>query len=162
MASTTAWVTRSGAVIAARQAAQVAITKVASGVASIVMPVATMAVTDPGGKEISYSYDLINGYRVVAQTDALGNTTKFGYDVGGYSSLTYDPLGVLTEEIQDVRGNTIQSITCQDQAARKCSSVYYTYFPDATTKVLTPDARNDVMLTMRDGRSRLRRPTTPT
>ena len=36
---------------AARQAAPVAITKVASGVASIVMPVATMAVTDPGGNE---------------------------------------------------------------------------------------------------------------
>ncbi|HEX6682259.1 MAG TPA: LamG-like jellyroll fold domain-containing protein [Candidatus Limnocylindrales bacterium] len=138
---------------ASKQSAPVAITKVAGGVASIVMPVATMGVTDPGGKEISYSYDIINGYRVVAQTDALGNTTKFGYDVGGYSSLTYDARGVLTEEIQDVRGNTIQSITCQDQAGRKCSSVYYTYFPDATTSVLTPDARNDVMLTMRDGRS---------
>ena len=138
---------------ASRQAAPVAITKVAGGVAPIVMPVATVGVTDPGGKVVSYSYDVINGYRIVAQTDALGNTTKYGYDVGGFSSLTYDPRGVLTEEIQDVRGNTIQSITCQDQAAMKCSSVYYTYFPDATTRVLTPDPRNEVMLTMRDGRS---------
>ncbi len=135
---------------ASRQAAPVAITKVADGVAPVVMPVATVGVTDPAGRDISYSYDIINGYRLVAQTDALGNTTKYGYDVGGYSSLTYDPLGVLTEEISDVRGNTVQSITCQDQSARKCSSVYYTYYPDATSTVLTPDPRNDVMLTMRD------------
>jgi len=27
---------------------------------------------------------LVNGGRPVAQTDALGNVTKFGYDVGGY------------------------------------------------------------------------------
>ena len=95
----------------------------------------------------------------MAQTDALGNT-KFGHHVGGYSSLTYDPLGVLTEEIQDVRGNTISPLPARTRR-RKCSTVYYTYFPDATTKVLTPDPRNDVMLTTRDGRST--RPwTTPT
>lgn len=137
-------------IAASKQAAPVAITKVADGVQGIVMPVVTVGVTDPGGKDISYSYDLINGYRIVAQTDALGNTTKYGYDVGGYSSLTYDPRGVLTEEISDVRGNTVQSITCQDQAARKCSSVYYTYYPNSTSTVLTPDPRNDVMLTTKD------------
>ncbi len=138
---------------ASKQSAPVAITKVAGGVSPIVMPVATVGVTDPDGKGITYSFDLINGYRIVAQTDALGNTTKFGYDAGGFSSLHYDPRGVLTEEIQDVRGNTIQSITCQDQAARRCSSVYFTYYPDATTSALAPDGRNDVMLSMRDGRS---------
>jgi len=52
-----------------------------------------------------------------------------------------------------VRGNTVSTTTCQDRVNNRCSTVYYTYFPDATTRVLTPDPRNDVLLTMRDGRS---------
>jgi len=49
--------------------------------------------------------------------------------------------------LQDVRGNTIQSITCQDQSAKLCSSVYLSYFPDATTRTLTPNPKNDLLLT---------------
>ncbi|PZG00164.1 Teneurin-1 [Micromonospora deserti] len=138
---------------ASKQTAPVAVTMVSGVATAIPMPVSTVTVTGPTGETTSYSYDLVNGNRLVAQTDGLGNTTKFGYDVGGYGNLTYDPRGVWTQELQDVRGNTKQVISCQDQSAGKCSSVYYTYFPDATTTTLTPDARNDLMLTMRDGRS---------
>ncbi|MFY1651162.1 LamG-like jellyroll fold domain-containing protein [Solwaraspora sp. WMMB762] len=138
---------------ASQQTAPVAVTMISGVATAIPMPVSQVAVTGPTGETLSYSYDLVNGGRPVAQTDALGNVTKFGYDVGGYSSLVYDPRGVWTQTFQDVRGNTKQSVSCQDQSADKCSSVYYTYYPDATTTTLTPDARNDLLLTVRDGRS---------
>ncbi|WJK43714.1 polymorphic toxin-type HINT domain-containing protein [Solwaraspora sp. WMMA2056] len=138
---------------ASQQTAPVAITMISGVATAIPMPVSQIAVTGPTGETVSYSYDLVNGGRPVAQTDALGNVTKFGYDVGGYSSLVYDPRGVWSQTFQDVRGNTKQSVSCQDQSANKCSSVYYTYYPDATTTTLTPDARNDLLLTVRDGRS---------
>ncbi|MEV4627811.1 LamG-like jellyroll fold domain-containing protein [Micromonospora sp. NPDC049523] len=138
---------------ASKQTIPVAITLVSGVATTIPMPVSTTTVTGPTGEEVSYSYDLVNGNRIVAQTDGMGNTTKFGYDVGGYSSLVYDPRGVWTQDLQDVRGNTKQKITCQDQATNKCSSIYYTYFPDATSTNLPPDARNDLLLETRDGRS---------
>ncbi|GAA0378051.1 hypothetical protein GCM10009541_20670 [Micromonospora gifhornensis] len=139
--------------LASKQTAPVAVTMISGVATAFPMPVSTITVTGPTGETTSYTYDLVNGNRLVAQTDGLGNTTKFGYDVGGYGNLTYDPRGVWTQELQDARGNTKQVITCQDQSAGRCSSVYYTYFPDATTTTLTPDARNDLMLTLRDGRS---------
>ncbi|GAA2707818.1 LamG-like jellyroll fold domain-containing protein [Micromonospora olivasterospora] len=138
---------------ASKQTVPVAVTMVSGQTQAIPMPVQTVTVTGPTGEKLSYSYDLVNGNRMVAQTDGLGNTTKLGYDVGGFGNLTYDPNGVWTQELQDARGNTKQVITCQDQSANKCSSVYYTYYPDATSTTLSPDARNDLMLTMRDGRS---------
>ncbi|WP_434739682.1 LamG-like jellyroll fold domain-containing protein [Micromonospora sp. SH-82] len=143
----------SGHFAASKQTAPVAVTMLSGVATAIAMPVSTVTVTGPTGETTSYSYDLVNGNRLVAQTDGLGNTTKFGYDVGGYGNLTYDPRGVWSQELQDVRGNTRQVITCQDQSAGRCSSVYYTYYPDATTTVLTPDPRNDLILTVRDGRS---------
>ncbi|WP_430498449.1 LamG-like jellyroll fold domain-containing protein [Micromonospora trifolii] len=116
---------------ASKQTAPVAVTMVNGVASAIAMPVSTVAVTGPSGEKISYSYDLVNGSRMVAQTDGLGNTTKFGYDVGGYGNLTYDPRGVWSQELQDARGNTKQVITCQDQSASKCSSVYYTYYANS-------------------------------
>ncbi|MEV4659073.1 LamG-like jellyroll fold domain-containing protein [Micromonospora sp. NPDC049301] len=116
---------------ASKQTAPVAVTMVNGAASAIPMPVSTVTVTGPTGEKISYSYDLVNGSRMVAQTDGLGNTTKFGYDVGGYGNLTYDPRGVWSQELQDARGNTKQVITCQDQSASKCSSVYYTYYANS-------------------------------
>jgi len=138
---------------ASQQTIPVAVTIADGAVKPIVMPVSKVSVTGPAGERLSYSYDLVNGNRIVAQTDARGYETKFGYDVGGFSSLVYDPRGIWTQNLQDARGNTKQTITCQDQSADVCSSVYYSYFPDATTTVLTPDARNDLLLSVRDGRS---------
>ncbi|MEV0730194.1 LamG-like jellyroll fold domain-containing protein [Polymorphospora sp. NPDC050346] len=138
---------------ASKQTAPVALTMVSGVATAIPMPVSTVEVTGPTGEKTSYSYDVVNGNRIIAQSDALGNVTRYGYDVGGFGNLVYDPRGVWTQTLQDVRGNTRQSITCQDQAANRCSSVYFTYYPDATSTTLTPDARNDLLLTVRDGRS---------
>ncbi|WP_204015529.1 hypothetical protein, partial [Virgisporangium aurantiacum] len=91
--------------------------------------------------------------RQVSETDTLGNKTQYGYDTGGFLRTVTDPNGNVTTNEHDARGNTVSQVTCQDQSANKCSTVYYTYYPDATTTVLSPDPRNDVMLTMRDGRS---------
>jgi len=135
---------------ASKQTLPVAVTTVDTTVTQIPMPVQTVSVTDPGGKTLSYNYDLVNGNRMIAQTDTLGNTTRYGYDTGGFSNLEYDARGVLTQTVQDTRGNTIQQITCQDQEAKKCSSVYYEYYLNASDPV---DPRNDQMTVTRDGRS---------
>ncbi|GIE25331.1 hypothetical protein Ahu01nite_084330 [Winogradskya humida] len=127
----------------------VAVTTVDTSVQTITMPVKTVAVTDPGGKTVSYAYDLVNN-RQIAETDALGNTTRYGYDSGGFDSLVYDPNGVRTQNVQDKRGNTIQALTCQDQSANLCSSTYYGYYLNAADPV---DPRNDLMVSSRDGRS---------
>ncbi|WP_344615052.1 LamG-like jellyroll fold domain-containing protein [Dactylosporangium salmoneum] len=116
------------------------------------IPARTVTITDPTGKTITHVYDVDSG-RELSETDTLGGTTKYGYDEGGFLRTVTDPNGDVTTTEHDVRGNTVSSTTCQDRSANKCSTVYYTYYPDATTKVLTPDPRNDVMLTMRDGRS---------
>jgi large repetitive protein len=141
-------------VVKAKQTAPVSMTMVAGNKTPIAMPVSQVTVTTPAdadGKratQVSY-FDLVNGNRIVAQTDERNKTTQYGYDVGGYSSMVWDPNGVLTQTFQDARGNTKQSVTCQDQSAKKCSSVYYTYYPDATTTTLTPNPKNDLLLTIR-------------
>ncbi|MFC3992333.1 LamG-like jellyroll fold domain-containing protein [Actinoplanes siamensis] len=141
-------------VVKATQTAPVSMTMVAGTKTPIAMPVSQVTVTTPAdvdGKratQVSY-FDLVNGNRIVAQTDERGKTTQYGYDVGGYSSMVWDPNGVLTQTFQDARGNTKQSVTCQDQSAKRCSSVYYTYYPDVTTTTLTPNPKNDLLLTVR-------------
>ncbi|MFI5936919.1 LamG-like jellyroll fold domain-containing protein [Actinoplanes sp. NPDC051494] len=147
-----------GTQIAARKTASgqttpVAITLVDGVVTPVPQAVSRVVVTGPGGEKVTYNYDVVNGNRLVAQTDGRGYETKFAYDVGGFGNVTVNPRGIWTQNLQDVRGNTKQTITCQNQSTKVCSSVYYTYFPDATTTVLTPDARNDLLLDVRDGRS---------
>ncbi|OLB75035.1 MAG: hypothetical protein AUI14_22170 [Actinobacteria bacterium 13_2_20CM_2_71_6] len=116
------------------------------------VPAKTVTVTDPGGKTITHVYDVATGHEV-AVTDTLGNKTQYGYDEGGFLRTATDPNGNVTTTEHDVRGNTVSQTTCQDRPGNKCSTVYYTYFPDAITKTLTPNPLNDLMLTQRDGRS---------
>ncbi|BCY11084.1 LamG-like jellyroll fold domain-containing protein [Actinoplanes sp. L3-i22] len=134
---------------ASKQTVAVAVTTVDTTVKTITMPVKNVTVTDPGGKTIAYAYDLINN-RQIAETDALGKITKYGYDTGGFDSLVYDPNGVRTQTVQDARGNTVQQVTCQDQSANKCSSTYYEYYLNAASPV---DPRNDLMTASRDART---------
>jgi RHS repeat-associated protein len=118
------------------------------------LPVSTVAVTDPAGKNSSDQYDLTHGSRRVASTDALGHTTSYGYDTSGFLNTVTDPNGNATTTGHDVRGNTVSQTICQNRVTQACSTAYYTYFPDDTTAQLTSsDPRNDVMLTTRDGRS---------
>ncbi|GIH07953.1 hypothetical protein Rhe02_60200 [Rhizocola hellebori] len=113
----------------------------------------TVKVTDPTNKIITHVYDMAAGGREIEQIDARGGRTRFGYDTAGFLRSTLDPNGNLVVEDHDVRGNVIARTTCQDRSEEKCSTIYTTYFPDATSKVLSPDPRNDMPLTMRDGRS---------
>ncbi|MFF5081580.1 LamG-like jellyroll fold domain-containing protein [Actinoplanes sp. NPDC000266] len=115
-------------------------------------PVKTVITTDPNGKWLTDVYELPEDRRV-ATTDALGRTTRFGYDTGGFLRTVTDPNGHVTTDEHDVRGNVVSTATCQNRAAGRCSTVYYSYYPDATSTALTPDPRNDVLLTVRDGRS---------
>ena len=117
------------------------------------VPATTVTVTDPTNKTISYVSDPMNGNRPLAETDALGNITKYGYDTSGFLYTVTDPNGNVTTTGHDVRGNTVSQATCQDRSANRCSTVYFTYYPDDTSATLTPDPRNDVVLTVRDGRS---------
>ncbi|MBA3489250.1 MAG: DNRLRE domain-containing protein, partial [Longispora sp.] len=116
-------------------------------------PMRIVSVTDPGGKEITYHYDASSGDRLIRQIDALGNTTTYGYDTGGFLHSVVDPNGERTVTGHDVRGNTVSQTTCQNRREDKCSTAYFTYFPDATSKRLAPDPRNDLVLTQRDSRS---------
>lgn len=120
------------------------------------LPVETVKVTSPApySAVTTYRYDLLNDERELSETDGLGYTTSFGYDTGGFEHTVVDPNGAMTVTGHDVRGNVVSSTTCQDQAAQRCSTEYYTYYPDDTTAQLTTaDPRNDVLLTERDGRS---------
>ncbi|MEV0742695.1 LamG-like jellyroll fold domain-containing protein [Streptomyces sp. NPDC050549] len=118
------------------------------------LPVKTVQVTTPTNATTSYKYDVLHGDRELSETDALGNTTRFGYDTAGFEHTVTDPNGAMTITGHDVRGNIVSSTTCQDQAANRCNTEYYTYYPDDTTAQLTTaDPRNDQLLTSRDGRS---------
>ncbi|OAH14145.1 LamG-like jellyroll fold domain-containing protein [Streptomyces jeddahensis] len=118
------------------------------------LPVETVKVTSPTNATLTYTYDVTNGNRALTETDGLGNKTSFGYDTGGFEHTVTDPNGAMTITGHDVRGNVVSSTSCQDQAANKCSTEYYTYYPDDTTAQLTTaDPRNDQLLTERDGRS---------
>ncbi|WP_234533394.1 LamG-like jellyroll fold domain-containing protein [Streptomyces shenzhenensis] len=118
------------------------------------LPVKTVQVTTPTTATTTYTYDVLHGDRELSETDALGNTTRFGYDTAGFEHTVTDPNGAMTTTGHDVRGNIVSSTTCQDQAANKCNTEYYTYYPDDTTAQLTTaDPRNDQLLTERDGRS---------
>jgi RHS repeat-associated protein len=118
------------------------------------LPVETVKVTSPGNATLTYTYDVSNGNRALTETDGLGNKTSFGYDTSGFEHTVTDPNGAMTITGHDVRGNVVSSTSCQDQAANKCNTEYYTYYPDDTTAQLTTaDPRNDQLLTERDGRS---------
>jgi YD repeat-containing protein len=125
----------------------------ASKYSSGLTPVQTDTVTDPGGNTLTYTYDLLNGDRVLSQTDGRSDTTTYGYDVNGFQDEVINPDGDVTETGYDPRGNMVSETTCQDQAASKCSTAYYSYYPNDTSTTLTPDPRNDMLLTYRDPRS---------
>ncbi|MGH3252377.1 MAG: LamG-like jellyroll fold domain-containing protein, partial [Trebonia sp.] len=117
-------------------------------------PVETTQVTDPGNRTLTYTYDPLNSGRMLSQTDGLGDTTTYGYDSLGFQDQVTDPNGDVTDTGHDVRGNVVQTTTCQDQAAGKCSTSYASYSPNDTSPELTaPYSGNDLVQTYRDARS---------
>ncbi|MEU9866167.1 LamG-like jellyroll fold domain-containing protein, partial [Streptomyces sp. NPDC047971] len=123
--------------------------KASSGVA----PVRTVKLTDPGDKTLTYVYDAEMGNRLLTAIDTEGKRTTYGYDTGGFLHTVTDANGNRSITGHDVRGNAVSQTSCQDTAANKCSTEYYTYYPDATTAFPPMDLRNDLLLTERDGRS---------
>ncbi|WP_269783582.1 LamG-like jellyroll fold domain-containing protein [Streptomyces sp. QHH-9511] len=123
--------------------------KASSGVA----PVRTVKLTNPSDKTLTYVYDAEMGNRLLAAIDSEGKRTTYGYDTGGFLHTVTDANGNRSITGHDVRGNAVSQTTCQDTAANKCSTAYYTYYPDATTAFPPMDLRNDLVLTERDGRS---------
>ncbi|MEU2155708.1 LamG-like jellyroll fold domain-containing protein [Streptomyces sp. NPDC019396] len=123
--------------------------KASSGVA----PVRTVTLTDPTDKTLKYVYDAEMGNRLLAATDTNGKRTTYGYDTEGFLHSVTDANGNRSVTGHDIRGNTVSQTDCQDTAANKCATEYYTYYPDATTAFPAMDPRNDLLLTERDARS---------
>ncbi|WP_433609895.1 LamG-like jellyroll fold domain-containing protein [Dactylosporangium sp. CA-139114] len=120
------------------------------------VPVKIVTVKDGATDQIlsSYTFDLGTG-RKVAEVDALGNETRYGYSENGFLRTTTDPLGNVTTNEHDVRGNVVSTATCQLQKNNVCSTVYFEYYPEggASNPTPTPDRRNDMLIRQRDGRS---------
>ncbi|MHB9861197.1 LamG-like jellyroll fold domain-containing protein [Streptomyces sp. YIM S03343] len=123
--------------------------KASSGVA----PVRTVTLTDPTDKTLTYVYDAELGNRLLTAIDTEGKRTTYGYDTGGFLRTVTDANGNRSTTGHDIRGNTVSQTDCQDTAANKCGTEYYTYYPDATTAFPPMDPRNDLLLTERDARS---------
>ncbi|MEQ4305131.1 LamG-like jellyroll fold domain-containing protein [Plantactinospora sp. B6F1] len=121
------------------------------GATPTLTPVSTVSVTDPTNQVSKQVFDIVNGGRLIAATDELGRTTSYGYDVGGFETIVFDPLGMKTVSGRDVRGNVIRSTVCRDQ--QRCDSTYYSFWPDSTTVAPAPDPRNDQLTAVRDARS---------
>ncbi|MFD6712919.1 LamG-like jellyroll fold domain-containing protein [Micromonospora chalcea] len=98
----------------------------------------TYRVTDPSDKQLTYVYDVAD--RKIQETDALGRTTRFGYDAAGFLRSTTDPNGNVTTTEHDPRGNVVASTTCQDRSENRCSTVYYTYSVNSTPPSMWKDA----------------------
>ncbi|MEU6278871.1 DNRLRE domain-containing protein [Streptomyces sp. NPDC047028] len=111
----------------------------------------TVTVTDPDHRASSYTYDPLQGNRLISQTDAAGHTGTFGYDTGGYLAATTGPDGSVTRFGNDTRGNKVSQTTCRDAADDKtCHTTYSSYYLNASDPL---DPRNDQLTATRDARS---------
>ncbi|MFD1661856.1 DNRLRE domain-containing protein [Streptomyces caeni] len=114
-------------------------------------PTLTVTVTDPDNRRSNWTYDPLQGNRLVGQTDALGNTSGYAYDTGGYLAATTGPDGTVTRLGNDTRGNKVSQTTCRDAAdSSTCHTSYYDYYLNAADPL---DPRNDQLTAVRDARS---------
>jgi hypothetical protein len=74
-------------------------------------PVQTDTVTDPGSNTLTWTYDLLNGGRVLSYTNAEDSTTSYGYDTGGFQDEVDVAEISFTETGYDVRGNKVSETT---------------------------------------------------
>ncbi|WP_134656329.1 DNRLRE domain-containing protein [Streptomyces sp. H23] len=111
----------------------------------------TVTVTDPDERKSGYTYDPLQGNRLIAQTDALGHTARFAYDTGGFLAATTGPDGSVTRFGNDERGNRISQTTCRETGDDgTCHTSYNSYFLNADDPL---DPRNDQLTAVRDARS---------
>ncbi|GAA3240732.1 LamG-like jellyroll fold domain-containing protein [Nonomuraea helvata] len=110
---------------------------------------ATVTVTDPANGIVTYVSDAQRGNRAVSQSDQVGATTKWAYDVGGYPAKVFDPNNNVVEFAYDARGNLLSKKTCRKTGVN-CSMEYSSYFIDADNPF---NPRNDLQTARRDARS---------
>ncbi|WP_440101736.1 LamG-like jellyroll fold domain-containing protein [Streptosporangium sp. H16] len=108
----------------------------------------TVTVTDPNNHTLAYVHDAWRGYRLVSRTDQLGKITKYAYDTGGFLTKVTDPNGVVTEQVNDARGNVTATKTCK--AVGNCQTTHRTFYRDTADEF---DPRNDRLTVSRDARS---------
>lgn len=111
----------------------------------------TVTLTDPDQHTSSYTYDPLQGNRLISQRDAAGNTGSFAYDTGGFLAATTGPDGTVTRFGNDERGNKVSQTTCRDAADENtCHTSYYSYYLNTSDPL---DPRNDQLTAVRDARS---------
>ncbi len=114
-------------------------------------PTVTVTITDPHERDSSYTYDPLNGHRLIAQTDVAGHTATFAYDTGGFLAATTAPDSTVTRMGHDERGNKVSQTTCRDaDDEAPCSTSYYDHYLNADDPL---DPRNDQLIAERDARS---------
>jgi RHS repeat-associated protein len=105
-------------------------------------------VTGPGQFKTTTVSDLTYG-RKVADIDALGRATRYGYSGKGNLRTVTDANNNMTINEYDVRGNVVTVTTCQDRSANLCSTSYASYYPDATTANPAANVLNDRLMEQR-------------
>ncbi|MBB4690108.1 LamG-like jellyroll fold domain-containing protein [Paractinoplanes abujensis] len=125
--------------------------KARSAATSTAVPSVAYSVQHPDTDKVVVSTDVheLQGGRKLAEIDALGNTTRYGYNSKGNLRTVTDPMGNMTINEHDVRGNVVSTATCQDRSENKCSTSYFTYWPNSTDEKLSPRVMNDRLLTRR-------------
>ncbi|NVK80021.1 LamG-like jellyroll fold domain-containing protein [Streptomyces morookaense] len=121
----------------------------ARGSSSGATPVTAANVTDPTGKTLTYRYDPGNSGRLISASNALGFTTSYSYDTGGFLSTTTDPDGDFTTTTHNARGDVLS--TTNSDIHNDTTTSYNTY-PASGTYAVT-DPRNDEATAVADGRS---------
>ncbi|WUH64387.1 DNA/RNA non-specific endonuclease [Streptomyces sp. NBC_00441] len=111
----------------------------------------TVTVTDPEKRTSAYTYDPLQGNRLISQKDMAGHTGTFAYDTGGFLAATTGPDGTVTRFGNDERGNKVSQTTCRDAADEAtCHTAYYAYYLNTSDPL---DPRNDQLTAVRDARS---------
>ncbi|MWA05463.1 DNRLRE domain-containing protein [Actinomadura sp. LD22] len=108
----------------------------------------TITLTDPKNGTLTYVYEPLSGNRLLSETDQLGKTTTYGYDVGGQLGKITDPNGNETNLWFDERGNKRYEQRCADSDT--CHAEYWNYYLNADDPF---DPRNDQMTQHLDGRT---------
>ncbi|WP_193319053.1 LamG-like jellyroll fold domain-containing protein [Nonomuraea phyllanthi] len=108
----------------------------------------TITVIDPNNAKLITVHDIWRGYRLVQQTDQVGEKTRYQYDTGGFLSQMVDANGNATRQSHDKRGNAISQTTCR--RADQCQTSYASYYLNKNDRF---DPRNDRRTSLRDSRS---------
>ncbi|MER5646140.1 RHS repeat-associated core domain-containing protein [Streptosporangium sp. NPDC002524] len=109
---------------------------------------AQVIVTDPHNETLTYLYDAERGYRILGETDQLGHTQWYEYNLSGSLSKVIDRNDIANDVYYDERGNLLARKYCR--APGECALEFKKYYLNASDSF---DPRNDQVIAYRDGRS---------